>query len=222
MSDAPNFWEDPEVVARFAAREPDLRLQELIEGYEEPATTKVLDIGCAGGRNTVLLAEHGFDLYALDTSRAMVEETRRRVAEILGPEEAERRVRVGAMDELGEFEDESVDLVISIGVLHNAASWAEWERAVGEAARVLRGGGHLLIAQFSPQTDLTGEGVTPVPGERHLYEGMPGGRSVLLEPEELDRGVAEFGFEPEVETTVGRTVTDRGQRVSVNALYRKG
>jgi hypothetical protein len=52
----------------------------------------------------------------------MVAETRRRVAEILGEREAEARVRLGRMDDLAEFDDGTFDLVVSLGVLHNAQS----------------------------------------------------------------------------------------------------
>ena len=44
------------------------------------------------GRNAVLLAQLGFDVIAIDFSKAMVEETRRRVADILGPTEAGTRL----------------------------------------------------------------------------------------------------------------------------------
>jgi SAM-dependent methyltransferase len=215
------FWEDPEVVERFATRAPDQRLLALLDEYDDPAATRVLDIGCAGGRNTVLLAETGFDLHARDTSAAMVAETRRRVAEILGEREAEVRVRLGRMDDLAEFDDGAFDLVVSLGVFHNAQSWPEWERAVAETARVLRPGGRLLLSQFTPETDPTGAGVRPVAGERHLYEGLPGGPATLLEPTTLDIEMKLFGFEPEVPTTIGRTSTGEMRRVSANGLYRK-
>lgn len=221
MMTTDDFWEDPEVVARFASRAPDLRLLALLEEYDDPSATRVLDIGCAGGRNTVLLAERGFDVHARDTSSAMVAETRRRVAELLGEEEAEARVRLGAMDELGEFDDGAFDLVVSLGVMHSARSWAEWERTAAETARILRSGGRLLLSQFTPETDLTGSGVRPVPDERHCYEGLPGGRAILLDPATLDAELARFGFEPEGPTTVGRTVTEETRRVSANGLYRR-
>lgn len=219
-SNPDSFWEDPEVVERFASRAPDQRLLALLDDYQDPGTIRVLDIGCAGGRNTVLLAEAGFDVHARDSSSAMVAETRRRVARLLGKRAAEARVRPGRMDELAEFGDRSFDLVVSLGVLHQARSWPEWERAAAETARVLRTGGRLLVSAFTPETDLTGSGVRPVLGEQHVYEGPPGGRAVLLEPAALDAELARFGFEPELPTTIGRTVTGETRRVSANGLYR--
>lgn len=219
-SNPDNFWEDPEVVERFASRAPDQRLLALLDDYADPAAIRVLDIGCAGGRNTVLLAETGFDIHARDSSTAMVAETRRRVARLLGKRAAEARVRPGRMDELTEFADGSVDLVVSLGVLHQAQSWSEWERAAAEIARLLRTGGRLLLSAFTPETDLTGSGVRPVAGEQHVYDGLPGGRAVLLDPATLDAELARFGFEPEVPTSIGRTITGETRRISANGLYR--
>jgi SAM-dependent methyltransferase len=150
----------------------------------------------------------------------MVAETRRRVAAILGSDEAEARVAPGRMDELTGFGGGAFDLVVSLGVLHSARSWPEWKRAVAETARVLRTGGRLLLSQFTPETDLTGAGVHPVAGEHHVYEGLPGGRAVLLDPTTLDTELGRFGLEPESPTTIGRTVTAETRRVSATGLYR--
>ncbi len=221
MGTEPDFWELPEVVARFAARDPDRRLLELLPEYTDPAAIRVLDVGCAAGRNTVPLAELGFDVHALDASAAMVRETRRRVAPLLGEAAARQRVRHGRMDDLRAFANNSFDLVIALGVLHSARGWEEWRRAFGEVVRVLRAGGRALIAEFSPETDHTGERITPVPGQPHVYQGLHGGTGVLLSVAELDAQAAERGLLPEVPTMTGETRTDSGRRVSVNALYRK-
>ncbi len=215
------FWEEEEQVERFAAREPDHRLVALIEGYDTPAKTRVLDIGCAGGRNTDLLASRGFDVFAIDASAAMVKHTRQRVAAILGDAEAQRRVRRAAMDDLSEFASSSFDLVVALGVFHSATSNPEWQRALSEAVRVLAPGGLMLVSVFSSKTDMTGQGITPVPGEPNVYEGLPSGRHYLVGGEVLDREMAGRGLEP-VEPTATVTVPlDPGQRVTVNALYRK-
>lgn len=141
-----DFWENPEVVERFAARAPDQRLLTLLDDYDDPAAT------C---------------------------------------------------------------------VLHTAQSWPEWERAVAETARVLRPGGRLLLSQFTPETDLTGAGVHPVAGERHLYEGLHGGPAIPLAPATLDAELHRFDLQPELPTSIGRTSTGAIRRVSANGLYRK-
>lgn len=214
-------WEDPEHVERFARREPDVRLVELLDRVADPGGTRVLDLGCAAGRNTALLAERGFDVQALDGSRAMISHTRRRVAAILGEEEAHRRVRRGRMDDLGAFADGAFDLVVALGIYHCAASGEEWALALDESARVLAPDGRLLVAVFTPETDLHGTGVRPVPGEPHVYSGFSSGRTYLIDAPTLDAEMAGRGLEPLVPSRTVRVELENGRRVVVNALYEK-
>lgn len=218
---ASSFWEQPEQVEKFAGREPDHRLRELLERWDDPASVAALDLGCAGGRNTELLARRGFDVRALDASAAMVEATRRRVAAILGPEEAERRVRRGRMGDLSAFPDSIFRLVVALGVYHNARSREEWDRALAETARVLEPGGLVLVSNFAPGTDLTGEGMQPVAGAEHVYRGSPGGPMFLLPADDLDAELARHGLRPVEPTGTVEVDADPGRRVTVNGLYRK-
>jgi SAM-dependent methyltransferase len=215
------FWEQPDVVEQFAAREPDHRLLELLDRCERPEATRVLDLGCAGGRNTLPLARRGFDVWAMDASAAMVERTRERLEPVLGAEAARERVRCGAMHDLTNFADESFDLVVALGIYHNARSREEWEVALGETVRVLKPGGRLLVNHFTPEVDLTGEGVRPVAGEPDVFDGFPGGRTVLLYQRDLDAALALHGMLPEVPSQTVRGRSERGWRVSVNGLYGK-
>jgi SAM-dependent methyltransferase len=215
------FWESAENVERFAAREPDVRLTRLIESWPDPAAVRVLDLGCAGGRNAVFLARRGFDVRALDASEAMVAETRRRLAPLVGEAEAARRVRLGQMDDLGWAPDASFDLVLALGIYHCAQSRAEWDRTLSETARILAPGGRLLVSVFTPETDLTGRGITPVPGEPDVYEGFESGRSVLVDAPTLDADLARYGLSCVVPTTLARPKVDVGRRVSANGLYAK-
>lgn len=219
--DDTRFWEDPDQVEKFASREPDRRLVELVPSYTMRSMVRVLDLGCAGGRNTVYLAERGFDVHAVDSSSAMVSRTRERLVPVVGDEMARRRVRLAAMDDLGMFPDGSFILVIALGVHHNAHSREEWRRAIDETARVLARGGLLLSSNFTPRTDLTGEGVTPVEGEPGVYEGLPSGRHTLLEADDHDAEMARVGLVPRVPTETVEVETERGRRVSVNGLYVK-
>jgi SAM-dependent methyltransferase len=219
MDDRDDFWNRPEQVERFAGREPDVRLVPLTAGYRDPAATRVLDLGCAAGRNTVFLAERGFDVWALDASPAMAERTRQRLGEILGPTEADRRVRVGRMDDLTAYGDGRFDLIVALGILHNAGSVAEWDRTLSEVRRVLRSKGRLLVASFAPGTDLTGEGVRRTEAAEHVYEMGGVGRLYLLDAAGLDEAMAGVDLRPETPTETVIVDMDPGRRVVVNALY---
>jgi SAM-dependent methyltransferase len=217
-----SFWDSPENVERFAARDPDVRLTELLSEYAEPGKVRVLDLGCAAGRNAVLLAQKGFDVHALDASPAMAAKTRERLAPILGASEAQRRVRVGRMDDLSSARDASFDLVVALGLYHCAESRAEWDRALSESARVLKPGGRLLVSVFTPETDLTGTGTLRVEGEPDVYVGFEsGGRHVLVDAAALDREMTRFGLMPLEPTRTARPKVDKGRRVSANGLYGK-
>lgn len=215
----PGFWENSETVARFAARDADLRLLDLAAGYVHPPAVRVLDLGCAGGRNTVFLAAAGFQVWAVDSSEAMVRATRDRLAPLTPPVDGEDRVRQRTMDDLTGFQDGFFDLVVALGVYHNAESPREWNRALAETRRVLARGGRLLIANFTPRTDPTGEGVEPVPGMPHVYRGFPSGLTYLLEGPDLDASLAAHGMFPHTPTVTVERATEKGRRVTANAFY---
>jgi SAM-dependent methyltransferase len=221
LNEREEFWGSRERVEEFASRPPDRRLLELLDDCADPAFMRVLDLGCAGGRNTIVLAHRGFDFHAVDASAAMVAKTRDRVESVLGPDEARRRVHLGRMEDLGRFAAESFALVVALGIYHGAEGRAGWDRAIDETVRVLAPGGQVLVASFSPRSDPKGEGLKAVPGAPHMYEGIESGPLYLLAAEELDAGALRHGLVPVVPTETVTVPTELGQRVTVNALYRK-
>lgn len=218
----PSTWESAESVEKFANRDPDLRLMELLDRVADPTSMRVLDLGCAAGRNTVELAKRAFDFQALDGSRMMIERTTARVTALLGEPEARRRIHLGRMDDLSAFADAAFNLVAGLGVFHCASSRAEWDRAMDESVRVLAPAGRLLISAFTPETDLDGTGIRQIPGEPHVYSGFSSGRTFLVDAKTLDAELAHRGLEPAVPTKTVRVEMKRGRRVVVNALYEKG
>lgn len=214
------YWESNELVEKFAARDVDHRLKAIMEQEPNPSRIRALDIGCAAGRNTLALASIGVDVYAVDSSSAMIAKTRERLTALLGLAEAERRVSLGFMQALA-FPDQSFDLVIALGVYHNADGPETWNKALGETARVLKPGGRLLTALFSPRSNPTGKGLTQVPGVPHLYHGFTSEPLYLMDPVELDVDMKRLGLEPLVPTTAVTVPMESGLRVTVNGLYQK-
>ncbi len=226
-----SMWESAEVVERFAARPPDRRLLALFAGegpyadvlreWAPPASPRVLDIGCAGGRNTVWLARWGADVWAVDASAAMVAKTRELLSEVLGTQEATRRVRVGEMRDLRPEADASFDLVLALGVFQDAQDSAEWHATLAEAARVLRVGGLCLVANFGPGSQPAGRPLTPVPGERDVWQGYGSEdrRMTLPKPEDLDADFARHGLKTVLQTERVHVKTARGYHFTLNALY---
>lgn len=218
---ADSFWESEEAVERFTGKEPDVRLRELLRGHSDPGQVHVLDVGCAAGRNTVMLVERGFDVFAIDGSEAMVARTRERVARVLGSDEANRRVERGSMEDLSRFADASVHLLVALGVLHQAMSESQWIGAIREMSRCAARDAMLLVAVWSPRSRPHGESIRRVPGEEHVYEGFHSGTHYLVEAPLLDSALASAGFTPVVPTDEVLVETEKGWRVTINGLYRR-
>jgi len=231
-------WDDPGTVAFFRDRPPDQRLVALVASGALACGARVLDLGCAGGRNAAYLTRLDVEVFAIDAEPAMVEATRARLAEHLGAAEAARRALVGRFDRLEPFPDAGFDLVLALGVLQNATDDAEFDRGLAEIARVLRPGGGALVAHFSPASRPPGGALRRVSWGGHAYLGFfgddPERPMVLHEAADLDAAFAAAGFDsvhatetvaaPSAgagshrETAAGR---DGGTRVTVHAHYRR-
>lgn len=231
-------WDDPDTVAFFRDRPPDHRLVALVEAGALPCGARVLDLGCAGGRNAAYLTDVDVEVLAVDASAAMVAATRERLAAALGPVEAARRVRLGRVDALGDLPDAAFDLVLALGVLQHAGGEAAFDAALATVARALRPGGAVLVAHFAPSSRPGGRQLTRVVGTTHTFVGWGGGDDaapmVLHEPDALDAAFARHGLlpaEPTVRVERRTGPDDRGAasdphpawgtRVTVNARYER-
>jgi hypothetical protein len=80
----------------------------------------------------------------------------------------------------------------------------------------------VLVANHTPGFAPQGERLVPAPAEPHVYEGLPTGRSFLVDAADLDREMHRHGFVPWVPTeTVSREEQGGGRRVTANGLYRR-
>ena len=195
-ADPTPFWEREATVRRFADMPADDRTMGELGGLRG---ARVLDVGCAGGRNAVALAAAGLDVYALDASEAMVDETRRRLAAFV--DDPTERVHHGPFEDLARYPDAHVDAVLAIGVLHIQPSIEAWRATARQIARILRPGGRLLLSHFTPNPAPGHAPPTPVPGMPHVYDDvMRHRRTLLLTPDEADAELAAVGLVPRVAT----------------------
>jgi len=172
--------------------------------------------------HSVLLASGKFDFHAIDGSRPMISRTRERVAGIIGATEAEQRVKLGSMDDLGSFSDGFFHLIVALGIYHQSVSWDHWRKCISESARVLEVGGLVLISAFTPDSQPDGEPLKPVHEKQNMYEGFSSGPLCLLGQSDHDLAMASLGFGPFAPTETVRVETELGFRYTMNALYRKG
>lgn len=136
-----SFWNDIYTSAGvFAETIRDRQAATLawIDGLALAPGARVLEIGCGAGFLTVLLAQRGLQVYAIDTVEEMIELTHCHV-EACG---LANLVSVDTGDIFAlPFEDGAFDLVTALGVI----PWLNQpERAFQEMARVTRPGGHVI------------------------------------------------------------------------------
>lgn len=110
-----------------------------IDRLQLPGTARVLEVGCGAGFTATELAMRGHRVDAADSVPAMLDLTRKRVAETGTAD----RVRVLFADVRHlPMPDSSFDLVLALGVL----PWLDDPAAaIREMARVTRPGGHVLL-----------------------------------------------------------------------------
>src|ERR1700761_6263406 len=141
-----------EYFARNAARWDEIRSLYVSDADVEKAILaaagpgpfrRLVDLGSGTGRMLTLLAPHAEAALGLDLSQQMLNLARNRVTEagLAGCE-----LRHGDIFAT-RLPDESADLVVVHQVLHYLADPAA---AVKEAARIVAGGGRLIIADFAP------------------------------------------------------------------------
>lgn len=192
-----DFWEQlwtrtlnehPEMVA---GRGPNAHLTEEI-GSLGPGVA--LDAGCGHGSETLWLAAHGWQVTAVDFSAAALAQGRS-MAEVAGPEIAERIEWVEADLATWTPEAERYDLVASLYV-HVTGSVEEMVRRMAVAVAP---GGTLLLVGHRPVDPATGA-PTPAAGQTQVSvdaatDALDSDRWEILVAEDRDRPAVGTGVD---------------------------
>jgi SAM-dependent methyltransferase len=183
-SEAPDFDEAPD----HGLLDPGVRdaWRELLLGVLPPAPARMADLGCGTGTLSLLLAERGYAVDALDFSPAMVRLARAKVDAGPAPVRELVTVREGDAADPG-LAPASVDVVLCRHVL-----WAlpDPVAVVGRWVAALRPGGRLVLVEgnWATGAGLTADRCAEIVGEwcsrvevRHLPEPTLWGREITDE-----------------------------------------
>ncbi|MDR9431806.1 MAG: class I SAM-dependent methyltransferase [Natronomonas sp.] len=130
----------------------------LLGDGKDPASTRVLDLGCGPGRHVAYLAREGFETYGVDHSKVAVE----MALDLCQGAGLDATVREEGITDLS-FRDASFDCVIDCATIqHNYMD--EIEAAVSEVQRVLKPDGLFFWKARAREDSFVGEGSEREPG----------------------------------------------------------
>jgi SAM-dependent methyltransferase len=167
-----------EVLMRFAAAE-----------LERAPNGLAIDIGCGAARNSVPLAEQGWQVLGTDLSAPMLAAAARRAVETRQIQHV--HLALAVMDALP-VRTRCADLVLAHGIWNLARSSREFRNAVAEAARVSRPGAGLFVFTFSRHT--LPDDARPEAGESFVFTQFSGQPQCFLTRDELIRELGAAGF----------------------------
>jgi SAM-dependent methyltransferase len=135
-------WKDPGMVNWYSSRMGQNETTNLLKNAIEVNTIRryargpqIIDIGVGTGRAALPLVADGYDVMGVDSSQAMLDETRRLA------NGAPIRLQVGDVERLP-CDDASFDCAVSLNVLVHFPNWRE---ALLEWKRVVRPGGRIIF-----------------------------------------------------------------------------
>ncbi|MDO5519861.1 MAG: methyltransferase domain-containing protein [bacterium] len=132
------FCEDKRLTRRHGQVEYITSLKyihECLEGMENP---KILDVGAGTGRYSVLLANEGYDVTAIELVKYNLG--------ILKSKGSTAKAYQGTALDLSRFEENSFDVTLVFGPMYHLYTYEDKLKALTEAKRVTKSGGIILVA----------------------------------------------------------------------------
>lgn len=127
---------------RFEMRRPNPEIAWLLENKHVTDTSKVVDLGCGEGRDTLSLGRAGVQVVGVDISpSALAKLTEDRDGEMLTNIE----VLEDDLRSLGKLPDEMFDVAINMGALHMLARTQDRKDHLTQVFRILRPNGIFLV-----------------------------------------------------------------------------
>lgn len=188
------FWKRAETAKQFEEKPVSKYITDEIEEISKLSKiNKVIDVGCGGGRYSRYLHNKGYDVLAIDKYKEMAVSLEKDNIEFKQAEMCFLPV-----------EDNTFDLILSIGVIHNATVRQEFIATIKEFNRILKPGGYVILSVFT--SDIITDDLEHIGQNIYFVKGRPS--MVLLSKEEINDICKENGFY--IDKFVDEHVTDVG------------
>ncbi|MBP9997410.1 MAG: methyltransferase domain-containing protein [Lachnospiraceae bacterium] len=140
-------------------------IHEVLADIDQPKRDiKILDIGAGTGRYSIPLCEEGYDVTALEL-------VQHNLGRLKAKSDAVHAYKGNALN-LKKFEDNSFDVTLLFGPMYHLFSHEDKLKALGEAKRVTKAGGTILVAYVMNEYAVITYGFK----EQHILECMEQGR----------------------------------------------
>lgn len=140
--------------------------------------SKILDVGCGGGRNLIYFLQNDFEVYAVDQNPEAVEYARY-LANNLSSKSSQSNFQISSAEKM-HFEDEKFDAVLCNSVLHFAEDEKQFLAMIAEMWRVLKSDG-LFFARLASKIGIEDK-IRPIGDGKFL---LPSGAEWFLVDEEM-------------------------------------
>lgn len=144
-------------------RIPAPEVIEFLSQVDKTKHKKVLDLGCGLGRHSLLFAENGFEVCALDYSSVALSEIER----ISREKKLEIKPLLGTYQDQ-QFEENSFDIILSFNALYHGTK-AEFSNAISQCRCYLKNEGLLF---FTCPTRKDGKSGSGEKIEEHTYASL--------------------------------------------------
>ena len=185
------FWNKDEIRNQFQNRKVSKYITDEIDKFD--LNLKVIDIGCGGGRYSRYVKEKGMFVIAIDKYS--------NIATSLTDDNI--TFMQGCINNLP-IQNNMFDVVLSIGVIHNAITLDEYEKSISEMHRILKSDGKIIFSVFTD--DIISDDLTFVGNSKYEINGRQ--PMILLSKEEINNLFNKYGFK--VIKTIDEHITDVG------------
>ena len=132
------FNEEKRLLRRHGQVEYITTMKYIHKYLEGKPGASILDVGAGTGRYSVALAEEGYDVTAVELVKHNLG--------ILKSKGSSVKAYQGNATKLKRFEDNSFDMTLVFGPMYHLLTFEERLKALNEAKRVTKPGGHILVA----------------------------------------------------------------------------